>query len=183
MIKFYDTCSLLDLQDKLFQSEEKFYISTITLKELEQIKTSVTKDEEIKWSARKLLRLLNNNRDKYHVSRYSTIIGDPIIKEFGLLPNNDGQIIAQVYNLQKTFPDLEFFTGDLSCKENAEGIGILSHYTEECEEEKYTGYKYIEMNNDELANFYNIILSTNQNPYNLLTNEYLLIKFEGKVIF
>ena len=38
MKKFYDTCALLKLMHKAF--EEKFIISNITLKELENIKTS-----------------------------------------------------------------------------------------------------------------------------------------------
>ena len=40
MKKLYDTCSLLDLQEKAF--EEEFYISLVTLQELENIKTFKT---------------------------------------------------------------------------------------------------------------------------------------------
>ena len=47
MKKLYDTCSLLDLQEKAF--EEEFYISLVTLQELENIKTSANKDAEIKY--------------------------------------------------------------------------------------------------------------------------------------
>ena len=70
MINFYDTCALLDLQEKAFNSNEKFYISNITLIELEQIKTSGSKDEDTKYKARKLIHLLANNNDKYNVDIY-----------------------------------------------------------------------------------------------------------------
>jgi hypothetical protein len=43
MYKFYDTSSLL-LEDDLFSSNEPFGISSITLEELENIKTSYHKD-------------------------------------------------------------------------------------------------------------------------------------------
>ena len=62
-ILFYDTCSLLLAQEKAF--ENKFYLSIITLKELENIKTSAYKDEETKYKARHLLHLLLENEDKY----------------------------------------------------------------------------------------------------------------------
>ena len=46
MNKFYDTCALLELQEKAF--EDFFYIADVTLVELENIKTSASKDNEIK---------------------------------------------------------------------------------------------------------------------------------------
>ena len=55
MTLFYDTCSLLDAQKEAFESSDKFYISSITINELENIKTSGTKDEETKYNARTLL--------------------------------------------------------------------------------------------------------------------------------
>ena len=61
MVKFFDTCALLDLQESVY-TEGRFFISNITLNELEQIKTSGTRDEEIKWKARKVLQLLHKNR-------------------------------------------------------------------------------------------------------------------------
>ena len=48
MKKFYDTSSLL-LEEKF---DEQIYISSITLFELEEIKTSTRKDEETRAAAR-----------------------------------------------------------------------------------------------------------------------------------
>ena len=53
---FYDTCSLLKELNKVFLTN--FAISNISLIELENIKTSTTKDEETKYRARKILHLL-----------------------------------------------------------------------------------------------------------------------------
>jgi hypothetical protein len=57
-IKFYDTCSLLLKAGDLF-NEENFTISSITLQELENIKNSSNKDEDVKYSARKILQDLD----------------------------------------------------------------------------------------------------------------------------
>ena len=64
--KFYDTNAVLFLQDKLLE-DEKFYISSTTLLELEHIKVSRNKDEETKYRARKALHMLDENTDKYDV--------------------------------------------------------------------------------------------------------------------
>ena len=52
--KFYDTSSLLLKANSLFEDGILFAISSITLNELENIKTSSHKDAEVKYAARKL---------------------------------------------------------------------------------------------------------------------------------
>ena len=52
-INFYDTNELLHNLDNI---EGKIYLSSITLKELEHIKTSKNKDEDVKFEARKVTR-------------------------------------------------------------------------------------------------------------------------------
>lgn len=56
MIKFYDTSSLL-----LEENFEGIVVSSISLQELEDIKTSTNRDNEIKAQARKALRKLIEN--------------------------------------------------------------------------------------------------------------------------
>lgn len=181
MIKFYDTCALLELQQEAFQSETKFLISSVTLKELESIKTSGTKDEEIKWAARQLLHLLDNNEDKYDVIVYRQSF-DTYIKGADLPQTPDSQIIISAKEAFKNnLLEGVFVTQDLACKKLAECVGLQTEYVRAHKQDNYTGYIEVEMNNDELANFYNIILTTNQNVYNLLINQYLLIKFDGNI--
>lgn len=62
-IYFYDTNAVLDLQDRIFDT--KFYISSVTLEELEKIKTSSRHDEAVKYKARKILHLLDEKSDEY----------------------------------------------------------------------------------------------------------------------
>ena len=56
-VRFYDTNTLLDLQEKAF--DERFVISSKTLEEIENIKISDRKSEEVKFKARCISRLLN----------------------------------------------------------------------------------------------------------------------------
>lgn len=58
--KFYDTSSLLIAGDKVLQEERPISISSITLSELENIKTSANKSLDIKTSANHLTKLINN---------------------------------------------------------------------------------------------------------------------------
>ena len=174
MAKFYDTSTLLDLQEEAFQDEEPFYISSITLNELEDIKTSFTRDEEIKYAARHLLNLLNNNLDKFHCLVYTSDLDEDIKKHF--LPfNNDSKIIIQAYNKSYT----TFYTGDLACYMIAKSLDMKVEYTKDTIEDNYTGYVEISLNDEELARFYNITLSQGKNVYNLLNGQYLLIRYNG----
>ena len=69
-MKFFFFFSILILQEQIFDTNEEICISEITLCELEKIKTSKDKDESIKYSARRLIRLLFNNKDKYNVIKF-----------------------------------------------------------------------------------------------------------------
>ena len=65
---FYDTSSLLLLSDE--ELNQNFIISSITLHELENIKTSRNKDFEVKAAARHVLHKLFENRGKYQIVIY-----------------------------------------------------------------------------------------------------------------
>ena len=52
--KFYDTCSLLLKVDNLWEDNVVVVLSSITLEELENIKTATNKDPDVKYAARKL---------------------------------------------------------------------------------------------------------------------------------
>lgn len=177
---FYDTCSLLDLQQKAFKS--KFLISNITLVELELIKTSGIKDEETKWSARKLLHLLANTKNCYTTLVYNTKL-DEEIEKYGLILNNDSRIIISAYNAFQANENIIFTTSDLACSEIAKSLGIPTNFIlNNTIEDKYTGYKEINMSDKDLAFFYNNILPNNINHYDLKNNEYLLIRNNGKIV-
>ena len=64
-IKFYDTSSLLLKANNLFNEENKIAISSITLSELEKIKNASNKDPDIKYSARQILKELEEHYGEY----------------------------------------------------------------------------------------------------------------------
>lgn len=53
MNKYFDTSSLLLLGDSIFENNDfNIFITSVTLTELESIKTSINKDQSIKYAAR-----------------------------------------------------------------------------------------------------------------------------------
>ena len=178
MSKFFDTCALLDFAEDIFQNEDKFYISNITLKELENIKTSATKDDEVKSKARKVLKYLLDNKDKYEVIIYKNFY-ESYIKEYDYEINNDTKIIACAHDCDE---QVIFVTTDISCKHIAESTGLITQYFQP-KEDDYVGYKIIEAKTDEeLANIYNNVIPLGSNPYMLLENEYLLLKYNDEIV-
>lgn len=173
-MNFFDTCSLLDLQQIAFKS--KFLISNYTIIELEQIKTSGTKDEDTKWAARKVLHLLAQNEDMYTV-----VFGkktDKIIKKFSLPQDNDSRIVATAYEYYKKYGEsgLTFVTSDLACREIAKMMSLPTELTLSKDvEDDYLGYREVIMDEEDLAIFYEKILINRENRFDLKINEYLLI--------
>jgi predicted ribonuclease YlaK len=180
MVRFYDTCSLLNLQEELFNTNQSFLISSISLTELENIKTSGTKDEEIKWKARQLLHLLKENAEKFQVLCCTSDI-DKIIEEYHLLLNNDSRIIAQAIQYNSNVDNVIFCTNDLACYEIAKNNGLTSIYTSDIPEDDYTGYKIIEVDDTGLADLYSITIPYKKNNFDLLPNQYLLIKYNNEI--
>ena len=157
MIKFYDTNALLFLQQDAFKMKDKFLISNITLKELELIKTSGTKDEEIKWKARHILNLLSEYEDKYEIEIYKSSYEDDL-KILDLPTTEDSKIIlcAKEAFIKRDCLDTGLFiTQDLSCKKLAEVIGLKTDFIIPVEDNLYTGFVEVTVSENELANFYN----------------------------
>ena len=138
--KFFDTNAILDLQDKMF--EDDFCISSISLQEMENIKTSGRKDEETKYKARKALHLLDENKDKYEVVVYTTAMENYIVeKQLEVTP--DTKIIASCAFSKGLLPqdtDFVFVTNDIACKMIASKIFGLE--VESVGENKYYYGKY-----------------------------------------
>lgn len=179
-MNFYDTNVLLDEGDKIFETGDKFFISIITLVELENIKQSSTKDEDVKYKARHVLHLLNDNQNQYEVVRFTPECKE-IIDRFCLPNTADSQIIASARWMQEDAYTITFVTKDLSCKALARAVGLNTKFETGEDEDWYTGYKTVEMDDIESNEFYSDTLVNNKNKYNLLENEYLLIKYNGEI--
>ena len=184
MTKFYDTNALLFLQSDILKQKEKFIISNITLKELEQIKTSGTKDEEIKWLARKVLHLLAENEDKYEVEICKSHLLDELAT-LDLPISNDNEILitAKEAFIKRNCLDTGIFvTQDIACKKIAETIGLNAEFVYPIKESEYTGFLVVELSEVELANFYNDIIPNNNNKYELYENQYVLLKYNDEIV-
>lgn len=180
--KFYDTCSLLLRGQHLFDEENtKIVISSITLQELENIKNSRNKDENVKFSARNILNILNKNVDKYEIHIYQPKMLDKFIQ---FEESNDIKILATAFDYDYyVHPDeTVFITNDLALKAIANlyfGEDSIQSVIEE-ELDQYTGYKEIIVDNNQLSQLYE---NLNYNWFNLYINEYIIVKNqENKII-
>lgn len=177
MYKFYDTSSLLLKVDTLFDNpEEKVVISSITLNELEHIKTAVNKDPDVKYAARKLLHLLDSNLDKYEVHIFNMNMLEPITEK-ALAITEDTKILATAIDYDcNCHPDETIFiTNDLALKHIANlffGNDSIESVNEEFDD-SYKGFYEIVMNDDEMSYFYS---NPTENIYNLYINQYLIIR-------
>ena len=176
--KFYDTCSLLLKTNNLFgEKDVKVVISSISLQELEDIKTANNKDAEIKYSARKLLNILNENPEAYEIWIFKEEMLKPIIEKGFDHINNDLRILACAFNYDYTqHPDeTVFVTNDLALKAIANcffGEDSIESVNEE-QLDRYTGFKEIQLSDQELSDLYS---NLNYNWFDLYINEYVIIK-------
>ena len=179
--QFYDTCSLLLRAGNLFDEPEDFIISSITLQELENIKTSTNKDDNVKFSARQLLHDLDEHFGQYLIINYQNTYAQNITqRDFEL--TNDTKILSCYLECVRLFPEekIVFITNDLALKSIARVFTSNVQSLEEDKPDGYTGYKEITMSDDCMSDFY-----TNpcENKYNLQIGEYILIKnVEGKIV-
>lgn len=180
---FYDTSSLLLNADNLFnEGHPHFIISSITLNELENIKSSSKKDSEIKASAQKVLRKLSENTDKYEVWVFQNHMLKPI-EEKDLEITPDTKILSCAIDYDKNVhPDETYFiTNDLALARIANMFfGEDSIYSIEEDEDDYCGYKVVTLNEMEMAEFYQ---NKETNQFQLEINEYIIIKDQvGNVV-
>lgn len=179
-VYFYDTNAILDLQDKAF--ENYFYISSVTLEELEHIKTSKNKDDEVKYLARKSLHLLDERMDSYECIVYDSHIED-IINNTSIEITPDSKIVACCYYARKKLVNnLVFYTNDISCKMIAKQIFGLPVESSAAGNghDGYKGYTEVVFDDDKMAYFYE---HPTENIQNMLVGEYLIVKnSNGEII-
>ena len=181
---FYDTCSLIKYVNDIFTREENIVISSITLKELEHIKTSAHKDIDIKYAARKLTKLLEENPEKYTVWVFKEKMLEPIVAA-DLEVNDDTKILACAFDFDKhAFIDrVDFITDDLALKNIAriffDKDCIKSTYVEE-DEYPYQGFATMTADEETIADIYQHL---DVNPCELYINQYLILKnIKGEVV-
>ena len=179
--KFYDTCSLLLKGEEAFLESDNIQVvvSSITIQELEEIKTSRHKDESIKKQARTVVRALDTYSHIVHIYKPSML---DCFKETDFEINNDLKILATAYDfICYEQPQTIFYTNDKTLK-------IIAHILLKPENiksvnekfQKYQGYKELQLATEQIEEFY---CNLDQNLYNLLPNEYLIIRnADGELI-
>ena len=170
-MKFYDTNALLELMEEVLI--EPFVISSVTLEELENIKTSKTRTEETRYKARKVVHLLDENRDKYEVVIYTEKTAT-FLNMFTIEVTNDSKICACAKQWKRNHEDnkLIFVTNDICCRVIAEDVFNLD--VERAKSNNlsiYKGYKLLKGNTSDI----NDKLSDEQYLNSFVVNEYLLI--------
>lgn len=165
-MKLYDTCSLLLAIDRLRECDEKFALSSITLEEIENIKTSVHKDENSKYMARQASKFLSENEDRYFVIVYNMDI-EELITQHKLPITNDNKIIATAASRK-----LNFVTNDLNARVIARQIFILQVEAEKEVEDNYCGYLEIVPTEEQLCAVYS---NPAENIFNALKNQYIIL--------
>lgn len=175
-INFYDTNGLLHID--IEKIEGHIFISSITLQELEHIKTSKNKDDEVKYKARKATRFLRENEDKYTCV---VVNGDhhKLVESYNLEIDNDNLIIACAYSSQfdengTPVNEVNFITDDICCYNIAKNFFKLN-CSPVNEVEEYKGFKVFEGNTSQINSLMNQYMNNSFNQLGLLYNEYLII--------
>lgn len=167
MKKFYDTSSILtdcsDLSDVV--------ISSKTIEELENIKTSSAKDADVKYKARVAVRAIKEQSLEVVVvteTDYNTLI------DIGLEASNDNLIIACAKRYSENNP-IEFYTEDYLCEIVARCFFFLTvKSVGDKSDEIYKGYKVVYPTDEELSQIY--AKDNAENIFGCGVNEYVVVK-------
>ena len=162
------------------EKEDFFIISSITLEELEDIKSNRNKDDNVKYSARKAVRFLDENADKYrvivyrHEARWNYFLNQfDKFNTFDFLNNDEKIILCVKYAKLILEMDVIFISNDILAKLIAKTYCVETSSVCDNETDSYKGYTEVVLSDDELAYFYEHLL---QNQFNILVNQYVLIK-------
>ena len=174
--KCYDTCSLLEQAGHLFTSDDfTLVITSITLEELEHIKTASNKDADVKYAARRVLTDLDEHYGSFEIVLYNELYGEKMLKD-SISLTNDAKIIACARHFAATHPEDEiiFVTNDLICRH----IASMYFTVEKIEEEDYDydGYKELFLDTDQMTEFYS---NQDKNLYDLHIGEYVIVHDEN----
>lgn len=174
MVNFYDTNALLAMGNKL--ADIDFYISSVSLHELEDIKNARNKTDDIRYRAREVIRTIEKHSDRCKVVVPTGAIIETLdIKKLEHTPDN---LICSCALYVKTVDPGEevlFYTGDLCCRAIARNVFGLTAVglPENISSVDYSGYVEVAPTDDELAELYS---DKRTNKYGLLTNEYLILR-------
>jgi len=161
---------------EIFDKYDLVYVTGYVLRELEKHKQS--SNEEKKYLSRRAVNDIEANENKviYFVSECNYNLPSHLDKNIF-----DNLIIANFKEIYDKDNSVIFLSNDTLFKHNCNSLGIPCQKfgISESDNLDYKGYREIILNDDELALFYENPINT----FNLLTNEYLLLKKnDGSII-
>lgn len=112
-INFYDTSAILS---NGLNIEGKNYVSALVLAELENIKTSSSKDDKLKYNARRAVRELMDTT-KFFTEFFSRSKIEKVFKEYDFLSDiNDHYLLCEAVLLKRKYRDSDvyFITSDMA---------------------------------------------------------------------
>lgn len=169
-----DTNILMNDPEKLLRDiDGEFIVSSIVVEELDHLKISDNKEKA--FEARRGIRYLKNNRDKYDFILNGNIRSKEILEKNFDINKNDNKILDVCLQEKASI-----FSLDFNVILKAQSLGINTINKDIKENDNYKGYKEIQITDEELADLYS---NTSINAYDLLENEYLIIKNEnGEIV-
>lgn len=180
-LNFYDTSALLLLPTISYSDT---YISSIVLRELENIKTSAHKDENLKFKARKIIRELILN-PTFISEIFSMKELEKVRKRYpSLMEIADHYLICEALILYNEGYEINFITADACLYLLLKTVFPKLNVTYVCEDnscettEIWTGWgKYYPEENQ----LHNLYCNGNLNPLDAAINEYCLIYEYSKI--
>ena len=181
-IYFYDTSALLSGAYKGMEYGNS-YVSSIVLDEAEHKKTSSTKDNDVKYKARQLVRFLMDNDEEWINKIFPQKAINKIMKKYPFLANkNDSYLIAEALLLTKEY-NVIFITQDacqyLIIKNKFPQIKPEYYISQENTDELFTGWRHYELNDAVLTSVYN---NQNGNVLGAKENQYCVLKQNNEII-
>ena len=162
---FLDTNILLKHLNRVKQLN-KFYISSVTLEELEDIKSSGRKTEDIRYAARRAVRWLNENENNFQCIVYGVDVS-----EEDITTNDDKIILCCCYAKKHETESVIFVTDDMLCKLLAQRkFSIPVESWVNSGETIYKGYQEITGTTEQINEYL-----SNYQMEDWYTNEYLII--------
>ena len=165
-IRFYDTNAILaDWTDI-----SNVIISSKTLEELENIKASSHKDNDIKYKARVAVRAIREQKPEIVVVQKSDY---DKIEELGLEITNDNLIIASAWRYSQE-NSIVFVTQDVLCSLIAKTyFGLDVEELKLKSDDIYKGFRVVQPTDEELSQVYS--KDNCENIFGCLVNEYVII--------
>lgn len=173
----YDTNGVLNLQEKVFDYG-KFYLTSPTLFEIEDIKTNRNKTEDLKAKARHMSRMLRERSDEWTPIIYNDDVEEILkVNKLGSNITPDTMICACARYCDSHVEPITFVTDDINCSNigstvfglDVQGIEPLLSQVED-----YKGFIQTHLSDEDWAALYDSTTPL-ENKFGLKTNEYMII--------